>query len=226
MFVKKYILASNTPFATPYYVITGQLPGPVFMVVSGIHGNEIGSIRAAQELVNMLMRRELSIQKGTLIIVPLVNEKAYRKRSRGVPDLNRTFPRKSNTSARHPLAAALFQVIQRYRPAWYLDLHEANGLSQRNAKRLGQTLIIQPGSRGVPIVRHIIKNINSSITNPAYRFNIRLRELPGSSRTAVARIIGAKAVTVETCWSLEHALRVEYQKDIVFRFLRKAELIS
>ncbi len=226
MFVKKYILASATPFATPYYVFTGQQPGPVFMVVSGIHGNETGSIRAAQQLVNMLIRRALSIQKGTLIIVPLVNIKAYCKRSRGVPDLNRTFPCKRNTAARHPLAAALFQLIQRYRPAWYLDLHEANGLSQQNAKRLGQTLIIQPGSRGVPIVRQIIKSINSSIPNSSYRFNIRLRELPGSSRKAAARIIGAIAVTVETCWSLDRVMRIKYQKNIVCRFLRTAGLMN
>lgn len=40
MIVESYTLASSTAFATPYYVIRGELPGPVFMVVSGIHGNE------------------------------------------------------------------------------------------------------------------------------------------------------------------------------------------
>lgn len=117
MFVKKHILSSATSFATPYYVIKGKLPGPAFMVVSGIHGNETGSIRAAQELVNLLNQRRLFIDCGTLIVIPKINKEAYRKRIRGVPDLNRAFPRKRNTPAQHPLAAALFLLAQRYRPS-------------------------------------------------------------------------------------------------------------
>lgn len=225
MYVKKYTLAPSTSYATPYYVVRGELSGPVVMVVSGIHGNETGSIRAAETLVNRFIQNRLYIQRGTLVIVPLVNQKAYRKRRRGVPDLNRTFPRSKVSSATHPLSAALFQLIQRYRPSWYLDLHEANGLSQRNPKRLGQTLIIHSGSRGISTVRRIIKCINRSIPTSVYHFNIRLRERPGSSRAAAARIVGVRAVTVETCWSLEHSARVSYQIDIVCRFLSSAGIM-
>ncbi|MEK5254893.1 succinylglutamate desuccinylase/aspartoacylase family protein [Paenibacillus sp. RS8] len=225
MIIESYTLASSTSHATPYYVIRGGLPGPVFMVVSGIHGNETASIRAAQNLVNRLRQGELYIYRGTLIIVPLMNQKAYRKRIRGVPDLNRTFPRTPYASAKHPLSVALLQLVRRYRPTWYLDLHEANGLSQRNLKRLGQTIIIKPGSQGTATARRIIKDINRTITNTSYHFNIRLRERPGSSRAAVSRILGAKAFTVETCWSLDRDLRIRYQIDIVSRFLRSAGLM-
>ena len=225
MIIENYTLASSTSHATPYYVIRGGLPGPVFMVVSGIHGNETASIRAAQNLVNRIRQGELYIYRGTLIIVPLMNQKAYRKRIRGVPDLNRTFPRTRYASAKHPLSVALLQLVRRYRPTWYLDLHEANGLSQRNHKRLGQTIIIKPGSRGTATARRIIKDINRTITNTSYHFNIRLRERPGSSRAAVSRILGAKAFTVETCWSLDRDLRISYQIDIVSRFLRSAGLM-
>jgi predicted deacylase len=224
MIIENYTLASSTSHATPYYVIRGMLPGPVFMVVSGIHGNETASIRAAQKLVNRLRQGELYIYRGTLIIVPLMNQKAYHKRIRGVPDLNRTFPRIRNASAKHPLSIALLQLVRRYRPAWYLDLHEANGLSQRNPKRLGQSIIVKAGSRGTATARRIINDINSSIVNTSYHFNIRLRERPGSSRAAVSRILGAKAFTVETCWSLDRDLRIRYQMDIVSRFLRRAGL--
>lgn len=226
MFVKKHVLASGTSFAAPYYVIKGKLPGPVFMVVSGIHGNETGSIRAAQELVNHLNQGRLFIDCGTLIIIPKINKEAYRKRIRGVPDLNRAFPRKRNTHAHHPLAAALFQLAQRYQPLWYLDLHEANGLSQRNPKRLGQTLIVNSKSRGLGTVKEVIKSMNRSISVQSHRFNIRIRELPGSSRTAAARILRAKAVTVETCWSLERSIRIKYQMDIVCLFLKTAGLME
>ena len=225
MIIESHTLASSTSYATPYYVIRGELLGPVFMVVSGIHGNETASIRAAKNIVNHLRQGELYIYRGTLIIVPLMNQKAYRKRIRGVPDLNRTFPRTRNGSAKHPLSVALLQLVRRYRPTWYLDLHEANGLSQRNPKRLGQSIIIKPGSQGTVTARRLIKDINRTIAKPSYHFNIRLRGRPGSSRAAVSRIIGAKAFTVETCWSLDRDLRIRYQIDIVSRFLTSAGLM-
>lgn len=226
MFVEKSTLASGTPYATPYYVISALHPGPAYMVVSGIHGNEPASIRAAQKLADMFIRRELILLKGSLIIVPLVNKKAYRKRIRGKPDLNRTFPyRGGRTKASHSLSAALFQLAQRHNPSWYLDMHEANGLSQKNPKRVGQTLIISPGSRAASVAKKIVKQMNTTIHVTAYRFNIRRRDRNGTSRKAVQGILGAKAVTIETCWSLDFSLRVQYQLDIVRHFLRSAGYI-
>ncbi|WP_019910884.1 succinylglutamate desuccinylase/aspartoacylase domain-containing protein [Paenibacillus sp. HW567] len=224
MIVKKSVLSPGTPFATPYYVVNSLQPGPVFMVVSGIHGNERASIRAAKSLAGRFTRKELLLRKGKLIIVPLVNQKAYRKCIRGVPDLNRTFPGSAKSRASHPLAAALFELARRYHPSWYLDLHEANGLSQKNRKRVGQTLIISPGSKAAPVARQIVKRMNESISVPAYSFNIHLRERSGTSRMAMQRILGARAVTVETCWSLSFPLRVRYQTEIVVHFLRAAGL--
>ncbi len=201
------------------------MKGPQVMIVSGIHGNERASVAAAQQLANRFLAQRLRIRKGTLIIVPIVNKVAFRKNIRGVPDLNRTFPRKSGMSARHPLSGELFQLARRHRVTWYLDLHEANGLSQLNAKRLGQTLITNSGNRSVPKARRLIKIINRTISRKAHHFNLRLHDLPGSSRTAASRILKARAVTVETCWSLDKADRVRYQVHLVKGFLSEAGLL-
>lgn len=222
MSVEKHMLAPGTPYATPYYVVSGSSQGPVFMIVSGIHGNEPASIRAAQGIAGRFIRGEMVLRKGKLIIVPLVNKLARRKGIRGIPDLNRTFPGRTGASSRHPLSAALIQLAMRYRPSWYLDLHEANGLSQRNPKRVGQTLIISPASRAAGVAGQIVKRMNRSISTTAYHFNIRRRERAGTSRMAVQRLLGARAVTVETCWSLDFSLRVRYQTEIVGHFLRAA----
>ncbi|MBW4080564.1 succinylglutamate desuccinylase/aspartoacylase family protein [Paenibacillus sp. S150] len=226
MIVEKSMLAPGTSFATAYYVISSREPGPVFMIVSGIHGNEPASIRAAKELAGKFAREELFLRRGRLIILPLANQKAYRKRRRGVPDLNRTFPRSAGSRAGHPLAASVFALAQRYKPNWYLDLHEANGLSQINRRRVGQTLIISQGSRAGSLAKRIVKRMNQSILLPSHHFNIHLRERSGTSRMAAERILGARAVTVETCWSLSFAVRVRYQQDIVRHFLRSAGLIG
>jgi predicted deacylase len=191
------------------------------MIVSGIHGNEPASSRAAQGIAGRFIRGEMVLRKGKLIIVPLVNKLARRKGIRGIPDLNRTFPGRTGASSRHPLSAALIQLALRYRPSWYLDLHEANGLSQRNPKRVGQSLIISPASRAAGAAQ-IVKRMNRSIPTTAYHFNIRRRERAGTSRMAVQHLLGARAVTVETCWSLDFSLRVRYQSEMVCHFLRAA----
>jgi predicted deacylase len=44
------------------------------MIVSGIHGNEVGSIAAAHKLVDDFKKGKLRINEGRLIIVPIVND--------------------------------------------------------------------------------------------------------------------------------------------------------
>jgi predicted deacylase len=96
-----YLLAKGTSHETKYHVITAQKKGPVCMVTAGIHGNEI----AAPIMAEQLPRTHL--HTGTLVIVPIVNQQAYRARVRGNPDVNRAFPRTLNDSSRHPIASEL-----------------------------------------------------------------------------------------------------------------------
>ncbi|WP_258168398.1 succinylglutamate desuccinylase/aspartoacylase family protein [Paenibacillus sp. AR247] len=204
------------------------------MIVAGIHGREVGSIRAAQKLVKQLKNGDWTIERGTLIVVPIANRPAFKKRIRGKPDLNRMFPRGPSGRTTHEMSRALYKIMQKYKPAWYLDLHEANGLSSASADVLGQTpsadvlgqtLITDSGSPAVPAVRRVIKHMNGRVVRRSHRFHIRMHKLKGSSRTAAADRLKAKAVTVETCWSLDMNVRINYQTEVVRSFLREAGLI-
>ncbi|MFE6077450.1 succinylglutamate desuccinylase/aspartoacylase family protein [Paenibacillus sp. NPDC057886] len=225
MLTERQKLAKGTPFETWLHLFYGELPGPTVMIVAGIHGKEVGSIRAAQQLVTQLRNQEFTINRGTLIIVPVANQPAFKKRVRGKPDLNRTFPRGQSRKATQVMSRSLFSIMQSYKPAWYLDLHEANGLSSKSKYVLGQTLITNPGNASVPIVRKIIKQMNEIVNRPSHRFHIRLRKLKGSSRTAAAERIHANAVTVETSWSLKMNTRIEYHMQVVQHFIREAGLM-
>lgn len=224
MLVTKHTLAASSAHATPYYLVRGTKPGPVIMITSGVHGNETASMAAAQKLANDCMAGRRHVARGLLIIIPRVNQKAYRNNSRGKPDLNRTFPRHISGKAKHPLASAVFRLARQYGPTWWLDLHEANGLSQRSSRVLGQTLITNPGSKAVPVCKRIIGRMNRSIPIRDRHFNLKQHELPGSARTAAARLLQARSVTVETCWSLNRSDRIKYQTEIVDHFLREAGL--
>lgn len=218
-------LAAGSHYATRYYDFKAERSGPTVMIISGVHGNETASIAAAQQLVQQLKTGKLRLLKGRLVIVPLVNQQAYSRKVRGRPDLNRQFPRHPGSKGRSGLARAVFGLAQRVSPSWFLDLHEANGLSQLSSHVLGQTLITNPRSAAIPAVQRQIRKVNASITKRNHHFNRRLHELPGSARTASARLLRARAVTVETCWSLSRASRIRYQKRIVRGFLQEAGLL-
>ncbi|WP_440112827.1 succinylglutamate desuccinylase/aspartoacylase family protein [Paenibacillus sp. QZ-Y1] len=224
MLVTKHNLAASSAHATPYYMVRGMMPGPVVFVTSGVHGNETASIAAAKKLADDCATGRRNMTRGLLIIIPLVNQKAYRSKSRGKPDLNRTFPRRLSGKAKHPLASAVFQLARQYEPDWWLDLHEANGLSQRSSRVLGQTLITNPGSKAVPVCRRVIERMNRSIPIRDQHFNLKQHELPGSARTTAARLLQSRSVTVETCWSLKRSVRIKYQTEIIHYFLREAGL--
>lgn len=226
MRVNQYQLAAGTSYKTAYYIARSDRKGPACLITAGIHGNEIAGMRAAGNIAQSLMRHSLALQRGTLIIVPIVNRQASRKRIRGVPDINRTFPRHPKDRARHPLSAALVRLAKKHRPEWVLDLHEANGFSRVDPKVLGQSLITNSRNASLPVVRRIAKRMNRSIKRSSRQFTVRLRSLPGSSRTGAARLLRAKAVTVETSWNLPLSLRVQFQETIVRHFLREAGLIS
>ncbi|CAI6084344.1 hypothetical protein PAECIP112173_04256 [Paenibacillus sp. JJ-100] len=225
MLVTRHVLAASSAYATPYYIVRTMNPGPVIMITSGIHGNETASMAAAQKLADDCATGRRVIHRGTLIIVPRVNQQAYAKKIRGKPDLNRTFPRRSSGKAKHPLAAAVFQLARKHEADWWLDLHEANGLSQLSPRVLGQTLITNPGSSSVPICRSVIERMNRSISMRKHHFNLKRHELPGSARTAASKVLKAKSVTVETCWSLKRAVRIKYQTEIVHHFLREIGML-
>ncbi|WP_018750147.1 succinylglutamate desuccinylase/aspartoacylase family protein [Paenibacillus sanguinis] len=224
MRISRSMLAKGTSYQTPYHIVRSLRNGPVMLISAGIHGNEIASIRAAQNIISRLQSGKIQLRRGTLIIAPIMNQLAYRKRIRGIPDLNRTFPRYASGFATHPVSAAWMKLARRYQPSWYLDLHEANGLSQVNAKYLGQTLITHKGSRAVGMAGTIIAQTNKTISKQAHHFNLRVKPLGGSARMALAGL-GARAVTVETCWSLPLRSRIRYQESIVMQFLHGARML-
>ncbi|MCZ8515990.1 succinylglutamate desuccinylase/aspartoacylase family protein [Paenibacillus filicis] len=226
MKVTSHWLGKGKPWKTPYYIANGSSPGSTLMITSGVHGNERASVNAAKKLLGLLQEGEMFIQAGKLILVPIVNQEAYRLRIRGIPDLNRTFPRRPSQGACHPLSAAMFGLMQRHRPSWFIDLHEANGLSQFNRHVLGQTLVTQPDRQSAVTARRIVRSVNRSIPQSSNRFNVRLHHLRGSGRTAAYRFINARAITVETCWSLPFSERVHYQLQIVRQLLIESNLVT
>ncbi|MDH3493598.1 MAG: succinylglutamate desuccinylase/aspartoacylase family protein, partial [Acidobacteriota bacterium] len=85
-------LYTRTRIAIPVIVQKASRPGPVLLVISGIHGDEVNGIEINRRL---LLEKLLKPVAGTVISIPIANVMAFinleRKFSDG-RDLNRSFP--------------------------------------------------------------------------------------------------------------------------------------
>lgn len=191
---RKLTLGSGESWSTAYYVID-RGNGPVVMIVAGIHGNEPAGAAAAERI------KEFPIKRGQLIVLPRANEYGL---NRGVrtdasgSDLNRDFPRKRGERADTPLARAIWDVVERYRPDWLMDLHEGYDYHVRNSKSVGQSVIYDPnGSPIATAVNHIVSRLNE-VAPKNERFSIIKYPVKGGIARSASDLLGTNAMIVET----------------------------
>lgn len=108
----------------PLMVWRGEEDGPVVGITAAVHGDEINGTGAIRRLIQ---EKPFKLQRGTLILVPVINIMGFERHSRYMPDrrdLNRCFPGSSHGSLSARLARVVFdQIIKRCDSV--IDLHTA-----------------------------------------------------------------------------------------------------
>ncbi|MEC8916959.1 succinylglutamate desuccinylase/aspartoacylase family protein [Salinicola sp. LHM] len=115
-------LYTHAPMHIPVEVVHGRQPGPVLLVCSAIHGDELNGVEIVRRLLKL---PNLSRLRGTLIAVPVVNVFGFVQQSRYLPDrrdLNRCFPGSENGSLGSRIAALLREEMVD-RATHIIDLH-------------------------------------------------------------------------------------------------------
>ena len=115
-------LANDEP--RPVITVTGAKPGPVLFVSAGVHGGEYPAIEAVIRLGKSL---DPSAIAGTVILMPVLNLPAFRKRTMFVCPVdnvnpNRVFPGDPNGSYSEQMTHALINKFIVHADA-YIDLH-------------------------------------------------------------------------------------------------------
>jgi len=106
----------------PVIVVNGSKPGPVLVVTSAVHGDELNGIEITRRLLHGLNPKRL---KGVVIGVPIVNLEGFWRKDRYIgdrKDLNRYFPGNKTGSYPSRLAHSLFITIVK-RGDMLIDLH-------------------------------------------------------------------------------------------------------
>jgi predicted deacylase len=101
--------------------IIGAHSGPRLLIVAGVHGDEYEPMAAVRLLIEMVKPQQL---KGTLTLVPCVNDAAFRCSSRVAEDgldLARVCPGRPDGSITERTAHALSELIRE--ADYFVDLH-------------------------------------------------------------------------------------------------------
>jgi predicted deacylase len=113
----------GAPVSVPIRVMRGERAGPTLFVTGAVHGDELNGTGIIREL----MFSDIGLEKGTLILVPVVNVFGFERHSRYLPDrrdLNRSFPGDPNGNLTSRLASTIHrEVIARSDVG--IDLHTA-----------------------------------------------------------------------------------------------------
>lgn len=120
--IKAPELYTQTSVDIPAHIVHGRKEGPVLLICSTIHGDEISGIEIIRRLLNLKGLKDLS---GTLITVPIVNVLGFVYRTRYLPDrrdLNRCFPGKESGTLASRMAHLFHESIFKH-ATHVVDLH-------------------------------------------------------------------------------------------------------
>ncbi len=115
-------LPTHTEINLPVYVFRGENEGPVLLVTSGLHGDEVNG---TESLRRMIRNGSLVPDAGTVIAMPIVNVYGFLHQSRALPDgkdLNRSFPGSPTGSLARRLAYILLNEVVVH-AEYGIDLH-------------------------------------------------------------------------------------------------------
>ncbi|HOB86519.1 MAG TPA: succinylglutamate desuccinylase/aspartoacylase family protein [Bacillota bacterium] len=215
------LLLPGTPEETPLYIIASPVEGPTVLVIGGIHGNEPAGYMAAEKIVSW------EIDRGRLLVIPRANVRAIDAKVRFLPgtkDLNRVFPGRAQGGSSERIAAAIFQVMEEFKPDWVVDLHESRQFERVKAGGLGQSILYPRGLDSLDLIQQLINIINHSIMEEEHHFILRHTKTITGGTISAAVSLGLEGFFVETTTQLPLEDRIQQQLAAVHGLLSLLEI--
>lgn len=160
------MLLAGTPWETGLVIRRSGLPGPVAMVLGGVHGNEPGGWEAADVVAGW------EPAAGSLLVVPQANALAipdFVRTTDLLGDLNRLYP--GDAESEFPMArmaAAIVAAAREFGAELLLDMHESWAFyvdaPGTGTAALGQTVTPGVGPRQAELGAAIAAKVNPAIS--------------------------------------------------------------
>ncbi|MGR6836056.1 M99 family carboxypeptidase catalytic domain-containing protein [Syntrophomonas erecta] len=217
------VVAAGSQYATELYIIDSGKPGPVVMIVGGVHGDETAGYKTAHKVKNY------SIKKGKLLVIPEANKRAVAINKRYVPgegNLNRHFPKSASRSSATVLSRSIYQVVKDYDVDWLMDLHEGvNYYKNKRSSSVGQTLIYYPANSTRYTVDDIVKELNRNISGSYRKFTLIRHPVKGSLARSTGQFLDVHSFIFETSQKAPLATRIGYQAKAVQTLLKQLNML-
>ena len=119
-------LHTRTTVKVPVIIERSKNPGPVVLLLAGIHGDETNGVGIVREIIDLGINKP---KNGTIICIPVFNIFGYLIQTREFPDgrdLNRMFPGTLNGSLASQFA---YQFTEKIAPFvdYVIDFHTGGG---------------------------------------------------------------------------------------------------
>lgn len=175
-------LMAGTAQETPLLIFGSGEPGPVLMVLGGVHGDEPGGWLAAERLLERLRPA-----RGALLIVPRANRLATLggvRTTAALGDLNRQYPGNPDGLPMARMAAEITETARQFHVSHLIDMHESwafyNNRPQNGTAFLGQTIGTDAAESSAALAEAVVEAVNSRILAPWERFFYRNRANNGA----------------------------------------------
>jgi len=127
-------LYTTSSVEIPIIVERAKVPGPVVLITSGIHGDEINGVEIVRQIIAKKINKP---KKGTVICIPVLNIFGFLDMKRAFPDgrdLNRVFPGNPRGSLASRFA---YQFVKKILPVadFCMDFH-TGGASRFNVAQV------------------------------------------------------------------------------------------
>ncbi len=127
-------LYTTSSVEIPVIIERAKEPGPVILITSGIHGDEINGVEIVRQIIAKKINKP---KKGTVICIPVLNIFGFLDMKRAFPDgrdLNRVFPGNPRGSLASRFA---YQFVKKILPVadFCLDFH-TGGASRFNVAQI------------------------------------------------------------------------------------------
>lgn len=185
-------------------------PGAVIYIVAGVHGDEKAAWYAG------IILKSATIKEGELYILSPANTFGGEKKRRyfyASQDLNRSFPGNPNGDEAERMAYAIYSDIERIRPDFVFDLHEAI-LYTDSRDFLGSSYIYSDMSLLDDLLIEMVwATEDEELCTTAFGLNGPGPQ--GSINSSVTKSLRIPVITVETFRGLDIKRRVYDQIDTV-----------
>ena len=160
---KYHFIMPPKPFE--YFIKEGKEKGGKILIIGGIHGNEDGSYKASDILI------DTELKKGSVAILPRSNPESIFTDLRGYNgDMNRKFANLSKKDNDYYKINSIKNFIADYKPDVVLSLHDGYGFYAKYHNQWGECIVIDENEyKNIPLFQ-IANKVSQNLKK--YNFDI------------------------------------------------------